>query len=77
MGKESTCNVGDIRDAGSIPGWERSPIEGNDKPTPVFLPGGCHGRGAWWAIVLGAARVRRDLTTKPLYLELTVYYMLC
>ena len=34
-------------------------------------------RGVWWATVHGAARVGRDLMTKPLYLELTVYCMLC
>ena len=33
-------NVGDIRDAGLIPGSGRSPGGGN---TPVFLPGECPG----------------------------------
>ena len=48
-GKESTCNVGDL---GSVPGLERSPGEGNDNPSPlflyfvspVFLPGEFHGQ---------------------------------
>ena len=31
-GKESDSNAGDTRDAGSIPGWGRSPGEGNGKP---------------------------------------------
>ena len=26
------CNAGDVRDAGSIPGWGRSPGVGNGKP---------------------------------------------
>ena len=30
--------------AGWIPGWGRSPIEGNDQPTPVFLPGKSYGQ---------------------------------
>ena len=30
-GKESSCNAGDIKDVGSIPGLERSPGEGNGK----------------------------------------------
>ena len=30
-GKESSCNAGDIKDLGSIPGLGRSPGEGNDK----------------------------------------------
>ena len=32
IGKESTCNAGDIRDAASIPGLGRSPGEGNGNP---------------------------------------------
>ena len=31
-GKESGWNAGDLRDAGSSPGWGRSPGEGNDYP---------------------------------------------
>ena len=53
--KESACNAGD---PGLIPGWERSPGEGNGnplqyscsgesygpwQPTPIFLPGESHG----------------------------------
>ena len=34
-GKESACNAGDL---GSIPGWGRSPGEGNGLPAPVFWP---------------------------------------
>jgi len=30
--KESTCNAGDIRDAGLIPWWGRSPGGGNGNP---------------------------------------------
>ena len=40
-GKESTCNAGD---AGLIPVLERSPGEGNGKPTPIFLPGKSYGQ---------------------------------
>ena len=36
------ANAGDIRDAGSIPGWGRSP--GGGQPTPVFLPEESHGQ---------------------------------
>ena len=38
-GKESTCNA---VDPGLIPGLGRSP--GEWQPTPVFLPGECHGQ---------------------------------
>ena len=40
-GEESACNAGD---PGLIPGWRRSPGEGNGYPTPVLLPGESHGR---------------------------------
>ena len=30
--KESACNAGDTGDAGSIPGWGRSPGGGNSNP---------------------------------------------
>ena len=43
MVKNPPANVGDIRDIGSIPGWE-DPREGGIKPTPVFLPGESHGQ---------------------------------
>ena len=44
MGKESTCDVGDIGDMGSIPVSERSPGGGKWQPTPVVLPGESHGQ---------------------------------
>ena len=40
--KNVSANAGDTRDAGSIPGLERSPGE-EMQPTPVFLPGEFHG----------------------------------
>ena len=39
-GKESACNA----DLHSVPGMGRSPGEGDDNPTPVFLPGKSHGQ---------------------------------
>ena len=38
-GKASTCNAGN---PGSLPGWGRSPGEGNGNPFPIFLPGESH-----------------------------------
>ena len=35
--KNPPAKAGDVRDTGSIPGLERSPGGGHDKPTPVFL----------------------------------------
>ena len=38
---KNACNAGDPR---SIPGWGRSPREGNGNPLLVFLPGEFHGQ---------------------------------
>ena len=37
--KNPPANAGDVKRAGSIPGWGRSPGGGNRQSTPVFLPG--------------------------------------
>ena len=59
--KESACNAGD---PGSIPGWERSPEEGNGNPLQYSCLENTMDRGAWWATVRGIARVgHNDLTT--------------
>jgi len=39
--KNLPVNAGDM---GSIPGWGRSPGEGNSNPPAVFLPGEYHGQ---------------------------------
>ena len=39
--KNLPFNTGDVRDAGSIPGWGRSPGR-TRQPTPLFLPGESH-----------------------------------
>ena len=52
--KESACNAGD---PGSIPGWERSPEEGNGNPLQYSCLENPMDRGAWWATVRGIARV--------------------
>ena len=41
--KNPPASAGDIRDAGLIPGLERSPREGQGKPSPVFLLWEPHG----------------------------------
>ena len=35
-GKESTCNAGDIRDVGSIPGLGRVPGRGMETPSGIL-----------------------------------------
>ena len=54
VAKNPSANAGDMRRGfnrwvGKIP-WRRA-----WQPTPVFLPGESHDRGAWWAIVHWAA----------------------
>ena len=41
---ESTCNVGDL---GSIPGWGRSPVEGNGNPLQNSCLENPMDKGAW------------------------------
>ena len=63
-GKESSCNAGDTRDAGSIPGLGRFPGEENGSPLQFSCLENPMDRGAWWATVHGVARVGHDLVTK-------------
>ena len=61
-GKESACNAGDVS---LIPGSGRSPGEGNGNPLQYSCLGNPVDRGAWQAIVHGAAkRVRHSWATK-------------
>ena len=56
-GKESTCQC---RRHGFHPCIRKIPWRRKWQPTPVFLPGESHGRGAWWATVHG---VKKELDT--------------
>ena len=58
--KESACNAGDL---GSIPGWGRSPGEGNDYPLQYSCLENPMDRGARWAVVHRVARVGHDTFT--------------
>ena len=57
-GKESTCNAGE---PGSIPGWGRSPGEGNSKPLQYSCLENPIDRGTLWATVHGLAKGRARL----------------
>ena len=50
-GKNLPPNVGDVRDVGSIPGWGRSPGEGDGRPLQYSCLGNAMDRGAWRATV--------------------------
>ena len=49
--KNPPANVGDIRDAGSIPGSGRSPEGGHGNPFQYSCLENSMDRGAWWATV--------------------------
>ena len=52
MVKNLPANAGDARDIDSIPGWGRSPGEGNGNPLQYFCLENPMDRKAWWATVL-------------------------
>ena len=56
VGKESACNAGDTGDAGSIPGWGRSPGKGNGNPLQYSCLKNPMGRGDWRATVQAVAK---------------------
>ena len=47
--KNPPAKAGDIRDEGLIPGWGRSPGEGNSNPLLYSCLENPMDRGAWWA----------------------------
>ena len=49
MVKNLPANVGDVRDAGSIPGWERSPGGGHGNALQYSCLETLMDRGAWQA----------------------------
>ena len=55
-GKDPLAKAGDTRDMGSIPGSGRSRGVGNGNPLQYSCLENPMGRGAWWAIVHGAAK---------------------
>ena len=56
MVKNLPANAGDARDAGSIPGLERSPGEVNGNPLQYSCLENPMDRGAWRATVSGVAK---------------------
>ena len=56
-GSESVYNVGD---PGLIPGWGRSPGEGNDNPLQYSCLENPMDRGVWRATVHGVTKSRRQ-----------------
>ena len=61
ISKGSACNAGDT---GLIPGWGRSPGEGNVNSLLYSCLGNPMDRIAWWATVHGVTKVRHNLANK-------------
>ena len=61
VSQESTGTAGDLC---SIPGWGKSPGEGNGTLLQYFCLGNPMDREAWWATVHGIARAGHGLETK-------------
>ena len=74
--KASACNAGDL---GSIPGWGRSPGEGNGNPLQYSCLENPMDEGAWWATVHGVAKSwtrLSDFTFTLLYVYIHIYSLL-
>ena len=65
--KNSPANAGDIGDVGLIPGWGRSPGEGNGNPLQYSCLGNRMGRGAWWATVRGVTKNETRLSLRHVW----------
>ena len=59
--KKPLANVGDRRDAGSIPGLGRSPGGGHGNPLQYSCLENPMDRGAWWDIAHGVVKSRTQL----------------
>ena len=64
MVKNLPANEGDAKDAGSVPGSERSPGEENGNPLQYSCLENPMDRGVWWATVHGLQRIGNDLSTE-------------
>ena len=62
MGKNLPASAGDVRDVGSIPGWGRSPGDGNGNPLQDSCPENPMDKGAWWATVHWVSKSRTRLS---------------
>ena len=57
-------SVGHAGDSDSVPGWGRSPGEGNGNPLQYSCVENPMDRGAWWAISPRDCGVRHDLVAE-------------
>ena len=60
--KNLPANMRDATDTGSVPGWGRSPGEGNGYPPQYSFLENSMIRGAWWARVHGLSDRQTQLS---------------
>ena len=65
MVKNCPANVGDARNTSSIPGWGRSPGEGNGKPLQYSCLENPKDRGAWQVTLHGVTKSQTQLSLHP------------
>ena len=63
------ANAGDKRNTGSIPGWGRSPGEGNGNPLQYSCLENHMDRGAWWAMIHRVAKSQTRLKQLSTYAQ--------
>ena len=63
-GKESTCQWRSPRRCGFNHWVGKISWKRKWQPTPVFLPGKCHGQSGWWATVQGIAESQIQLSAR-------------
>ena len=71
--KNPPDNAGDLRDTDLIPGFGRSPGEGNGNPLQYSCLENLMDRGAWWLQSKRSQRIRHDLTTGHACMQHAVY----
>ena len=67
--KESVCNAGATGDVGLIPGWGRSPGEGNSNPLQYSCLENPMDRGAWKATIHGVAELDMTEATQHAHMQ--------
>ena len=60
VGKEFACYAGYAGDEVLIPGWGRSPRQGNENPHQYSCLEDSMDRGTWWATVHGVTKSSRQ-----------------
>ena len=61
-GSEGKASAYDAGDPGSIPGWGRSPGEGNGNPLQYSRMENPMDEGVWWATVRGVSKSQTRLS---------------